>query len=477
VTFDKRFAIIDSSGRPRYPFKATFGEGKGHFVLRTGSDSDQSRRSIFVKTIEEAIRGAVFEGYRLRVRTDDEQRQITGSLSIQRGKNVQGYRITSDLAHLVSTALLKPLEVLAQSSSSNAPSELTNIDAARNFIMDRVQRPALSSATLSSELKDKVKHSDIWLQKFKRVGDLFNYLQRFSEDQNDAIYLGMKACGLLTFEDIKAEFAESFQPWLNDCTRPSDFVIGEPYSPYDILIFTKNYDTRAGGMFVLPATGTPALVVIKATLSGGAYANEWLEPSRRLKYYFKAITRNGKQEFGEHFKANAAILQNPNIPILTFVRSSDSTPFTYQGTFAYAGHHAEPDGSRWFELALCDSQPTEVVAELRFLENDLAARVATALASSRTDRLARLETAPKKPPRVVVQATAFIRNADVIVEVLERARGHCEDCQQPAPFIGKAKNEPYLEVHHKVRLADGGEDTVQNAIALCPNCHREMHFG
>ncbi|WP_342542729.1 HNH endonuclease signature motif containing protein [Paenisporosarcina sp. FSL H8-0542] len=36
---------------------------------------------------------------------------------------------------------------------------------------------------------------------------------------------------------------------------------------------------------------------------------------------------------------------------------------------------------------------------------------------------------------------------------------------------------PYLEVHHIKRLADNGEDSVENAIAVCPNCHRELHFG
>jgi 5-methylcytosine-specific restriction protein A len=28
-----------------------------------------------------------------------------------------------------------------------------------------------------------------------------------------------------------------------------------------------------------------------------------------------------------------------------------------------------------------------------------------------------------------------------------------------------------------VMLAEGGEDTVENALALCPNCHRRLHFG
>ncbi|OOL15317.1 hypothetical protein BXQ27_32765, partial [Klebsiella aerogenes] len=26
-------------------------------------------------------------------------------------------------------------------------------------------------------------------------------------------------------------------------------------------------------------------------------------------------------------------------------------------------------------------------------------------------------------------------------------------------------------------LSNGGEDSVENAIALCPNCHRQAHFG
>ena len=25
------------------------------------------------------------------------------------------------------------------------------------------------------------------------------------------------------------------------------------------------------------------------------------------------------------------------------------------------------------------------------------------------------------------------------------------------------------------QLVDGGDDTLRNAVALCPNCHRKMH--
>ncbi|TAL84944.1 MAG: HNH endonuclease [Rhodanobacter sp.] len=34
-----------------------------------------------------------------------------------------------------------------------------------------------------------------------------------------------------------------------------------------------------------------------------------------------------------------------------------------------------------------------------------------------------------------------------------------------------------LEVHHVVPLAEHGDDTLANAAALCPHCHRELHSG
>lgn len=89
----------------------------------------------------------------------------------------------------------------------------------------------------------------------------------------------------------------------------------------------------------------------------------------------------------------------------------------------------------------------------------------------------RLRVAPKQPERVPVLAYEFVRNPDVVAEVLYRANGRCGRCNSPAPFTRRTSGSPYLEVHHKTPLAAHGEDTVENAIALCPNCHRELHYG
>ena len=82
-----------------------------------------------------------------------------------------------------------------------------------------------------------------------------------------------------------------------------------------------------------------------------------------------------------------------------------------------------------------------------------------------------------KPPRIATTVYAFARNAAVAAEVRLRAKGICENCKNPAPFIKKGNGLPFLEVHHIVRLADEGEDTVENAMAVCPNCHRQLHYG
>lgn len=113
---------------------------------------------------------------------------------------------------------------------------------------------------------------------------------------------------------------------------------------------------------------------------------------------------------------------------------------------------------------------------LSVFESELEREVSKSRKSLPSDRQKRLQNAPRIPEQIMVTTTVFRRNADVIAEVLFRAGGACEKCQQPAPFMRRSDGSPYLEVHHKVPLSTCGEDTVANAIALCPNCHRAAHF-
>ena len=81
-------------------------------------------------------------------------------------------------------------------------------------------------------------------------------------------------------------------------------------------------------------------------------------------------------------------------------------------------------------------------------------------------------TAPKRSSR---NANVYRRDPAVVGWVRWEARGKCELCRQ-SPFL-TAAGRRYLEVHHLRRLVDGGPDVTSNAVALCANCHRELHHG
>lgn len=73
-----------------------------------------------------------------------------------------------------------------------------------------------------------------------------------------------------------------------------------------------------------------------------------------------------------------------------------------------------------------------------------------------------------------VVTSYFSRNQDLVELVKRKANGICALCNHRAPFTN-AQGEPYLEVHHIAWLSQGGEDSLVNTVALCPNCHRKMH--
>ena len=119
----------------------------------------------------------------------------------------------------------------------------------------------------------------------------------------------------------------------------------------------------------------------------------------------------------------------------------------------------------------------ENVISLDNLTADFNRAVQLSVDSAPAERQRRLNESDPLPARIAVTSTVFLRNPDVVAEVLLRARGNCESCGAPAPFKRASDGTPYLEVHHILPLAKNGKDTVDNAEALCPNCHRQKHFG
>jgi len=81
----------------------------------------------------------------------------------------------------------------------------------------------------------------------------------------------------------------------------------------------------------------------------------------------------------------------------------------------------------------------------------------------------------KKPGKRTVSTNQYDRNPYVSELIQRQANGVCQLCNQKAPFYNQ-EGIPFLETHHIIWLSKGGEDSVHNTVALCPNCHRKMHI-
>jgi len=175
------------------------------------------------------------------------------------------------------------------------------------------------------------------------------------------------------------------------------------------------------------------------------------------------------------------------IPIVGVLKDVHTGRCSLKHVFDCDNPRYTPDGNAlWLQLhprgeVGCDVRVADIVRlnpeSFDEWNQRFVASVNRAMNANDSERKKRLRNALPIPKRTEVTTMVFDRNPDVVAEVLLRAGGICESCGQSAPFIRRSNGTPYLEVHHTLSLAEGGEDTVDNAVALCPNCHREAHFG
>jgi len=59
-------------------------------------------------------------------------------------------------------------------------------------------------------------------------------------------------------------------------------------------------------------------------------------------------------------------------------------------------------------------------------------------------------------------------------KIIKESNGKCELCGEQAPFNYR-DGTPYLESHFVQWLSEGGSPTIDNVVALCPNCHKKIH--
>ena len=169
--------------------------------------------------------------------------------------------------------------------------------------------------------------------------------------------------------------------------------------------------------------------------------------------------------------------------IIYLFESVDRGLVHFVGEASYLGHHHEerPDSEGNLRQAIVFE--LDVVSEGAVMDVELSTapkpeRSLKALWKLPIDELeARAKAKPgesiqPKERRVLTRQ----RSEAVKVFVQRRANGLCEACKKEAPFKTK-ENRPYLEPHHILRIADGGPDNPHWVAALCPNCHKQVHYG
>ncbi|WP_427137339.1 HNH endonuclease [Psychrobacillus psychrodurans] len=90
-----------------------------------------------------------------------------------------------------------------------------------------------------------------------------------------------------------------------------------------------------------------------------------------------------------------------------------------------------------------------------------------------TEKLIILESKENRKLNVN-QTTAYSRSVYIREFARRVSNGVCQLCDMDAPFHD-THGQPFLEVHHIHYLSKGGSDSIDNVIALCPNCHRKIH--
>lgn len=138
--------------------------------------------------------------------------------------------------------------------------------------------------------------------------------------------------------------------------------------------------------------------------------------------------------------------------------------------------HSEEESEDSTATEIDESEPEEGES------NSGSANTTPTKAEKKLDKLreeateAAVEEVPESVAASQTTKQEYTRSTEVREYVMKRADGSCEGCDEPAPFTSKT-GSPYLHAHHLHELSDGGSDTPDTVIALCPNCHYRVHHG
>lgn len=223
----------------------------------------------------------------------------------------------------------------------------------------------------------------------------------------------------------------------------------------------------------LSSTETPNLVSFQAKIVGWTDNTELAKDPAAVETLNEQIAQLGQEPlYFDPGNGNKCV----NLIALVDLKRCQS-PFSIAWLRKQSNGTPLMDGVKIWSPVYAPPKWVGSLPDLQAINFEEYQQVAASLSGPDEARLQQLAVAPKLPESSFAYTRIFRRNCDVIAQDLKRADGLCENCGSPAPFLRVSDSSPYLEVHHRTMLSKGGEDTVENALAVCPNCHRQLHFG
>jgi 5-methylcytosine-specific restriction enzyme A len=228
-----------------------------------------------------------------------------------------------------------------------------------------------------------------------------------------------------------------------------------------------------GGMRRSKKTNT--LVIISNHVNS-VYDDHWIGD----EFHYTGMGLEGDQDLRSAQNKTLSESNRNNVDVHLFEVFQDME-YTYVGKVMLVGKPYEdeqPDQKGqlrkvWmFPLKLAN-KVTLVVPE-ETIQNNFEQKVKKARKLSLSELKLRASSCSTKAGNRTVISNQYDRNAWINEYAKRRANGICQLCKDKAPFEDK-DGDPFLEVHHIIWLSRGGEDSIKNAVALCPNCHSRMH--
>jgi len=218
------------------------------------------------------------------------------------------------------------------------------------------------------------------------------------------------------------------------------------------------------------SNSTNTMVLVSDRTRGG-YIDIW----KGKILHYTGMGLEGDQQLS---RENKILYESPKTEIsLHLFEVFVAGEYIYQGqvTLAEKPYQSRQRGRKvWiFPVSLVGEKQSFIIPEvLAIKEQEVKEKRASKLSAQELRK--RINKRTRRRQNRYVLTRQYVRDENVAEYVRRNADGVCELCKNIAPF-NKLDGHPFLEMHHIEWLSQGGEDTIKNAVALCPNCHRKMH--